>query len=193
MWQIKQVDNIIYLDMERKLKNKPIIFADNTQTPFPAELFDTILYDPPHNWGGGDEPNPIYPGEIKKWKQEHQPFAFTYYGWDKYKSRIGLIRHVYQAQKEFQRILKPDGLLWFKWNEMRIPLDRILACFTDWLELMRLYIADPTHTASQHQTFWVVFAKKREIKQQTDLLQFQLSQDNTHVSLQATDNHSLST
>jgi len=172
MWQIKQVDGIIYLDMERKLKNKPTIFADNTNTPFPAELFDTILYDPPHNWGGGDEPNPIYPSEIKKWKQEHQPFAFTYYGWDKYKTRIGLIRHVYQAQKEFHRILKPDGLLWFKWNEMRIPLDRILACFDRWLELIRLRVDDPSHTAGAQQTFWVLFSKKIEETQQQQLTQF---------------------
>ena len=172
MWLVKYTHNIIYLDMERKLKRKPTVYADNTNTPFPDATFDTVFYDPPHKWGGKDDPCPMYPSEIKKWKQDHVPFAFTYYGWDKYKTRIGLLRHVYYAQKEFIRILKPDGLLWFKWNEVGIPLDRIMVCFTDWIELMRLYINDPTHTASQHQTFWLVLQKKEKIVQQHALTDF---------------------
>lgn len=170
MWKIKDIDGVIYVDMERKLKIKPTLYADNTQTPFCDKTFDTIFYDPPHKWGGKDEPCPIYPSEIKKWKQEHVPFAFTYYGWDKYKTRIGLIRHVYMAQKEFHRILKDDGLLWFKWNEVGIEFDKMLACFTDWLMMLELYIADPSHTASQHQTFWACFAKKKLRAQQLTLL-----------------------
>lgn len=170
MWLVKQSKYIIYIDMERKLKNKPTIFADNMQTPFLDKAFDTIFYDPPHKWGGKDEPYPMYPSEVKKWKQAHEPFAFTYYGWDKYKTRIALIRHIFFAAREFYRILKDDGLLWFKWNEVGIPLDRVLACFSDWIEMLRLYISDPSHTASQHQTFWLCFQKKGVKAMQTTLL-----------------------
>jgi len=183
MWELKDYPNIIYSDMERKLKNKPTLYADNTTLPFLDGIFDTIFYDPPHNWGGGDEPNPIYPSEIKKWKQKHVPFAFTYYGWDKYKTRVGLFRHVYAAQKEFQRVLKPDGLLWFKWNEMRIPLDRILACFSDWLTLLTLRVNDVSHTASEHQTFWICFAKEKGKGVQTTLADSSLSEDSTQSTL----------
>ena len=170
MWQVKDISHIIYVDMERKLKNKPTLFADNTNLPFPNKTFDTIFYDPPHNWGGGDEPNPIYPSEIKKWAEKHKPFAFTYYGWDKYKTRVQLIRHVYMAQKEFYRVLKDDGILLFKWNEMRIPLDRILGAFDRWVQIMDLRVNDITHTASQHQTFWVLFVKEKGKTTQMTLL-----------------------
>lgn len=170
MWKHKDSEEIIYLDMERKLKTKPTIYADNTQTPFLPATFDTIFYDPPHKWGGKDEPAPMYPSEIKKWKQAHEPFAFTYYGWDKYKTRIALIRHVYMAQKEFQRILKPGGILWFKWNEVGIALDMIMGCFTDWNVLMTLYVNDPSHTARQHQTYWVCMQKKKLKFAQAQLL-----------------------
>lgn len=156
--------------MERKLKIKPTIFADNTNTPFLDNAFDTIFYDPPHKWGGKDEPYPMYPSEVKKYKQAHEPFAFTYYGWDKYKTRVALIRHVYNAQKEFHRILKDNGVLWFKWNEVGIPLDRILVCFTDWQIMLQLYVKDPTQTASQHQTFWVCMQKIKRGYEQRQLL-----------------------
>lgn len=169
MWQHKTCQDIIYLDMERKLRNKPTLFADNTNTPFLLKTFDTIFYDPPHDWGGSDEVNPTYSLEEKRWAQKHKPFAFTYYGWDKYKTRVQLLTHVYKAQKEFMRILKDDGLLWFKWNEMRIPLNRILACFTEWNTLMTLQVNDVSHTAGEHQTYWIVFTPKKQETQQIAL------------------------
>jgi len=183
MWLYKNCPDIIYTDIEKKLKNKPTIYADNTNTPFLPQTFDTIFYDPPHNWGGGDEPNPVYPSEIKKWAQKHKPFAFTYYGWDKYKTRVALMAHVYHAQKEFMRILKDDGLLWFKWNEMRIPVDRILACFTDWVQLLTLRVDDVSHTAGKGQTFWICFTKKREKTQQSTLLDCHFSENSPQSSL----------
>ena len=166
MWQHKTSENIIYLDIEKRLKHKPTIFADNTNTPFLSGIFDTIFYDPPHRWGG----EPFEHGQVsflqkRQWART-KPFAFTYYGWDKYKTRVSLIRHIYMAQKEFYRILKDDGVLWLKWNDCGIELRRVLTIFADWTELMRLYIQDPTHTASEKQTYWVCLSKeKRDIKQ----------------------------
>jgi len=52
MWKVKDAEGIIYIDMERRLMNKPTIFADNNTTPFLDKAFDTIFYDPPHKWGG---------------------------------------------------------------------------------------------------------------------------------------------
>ena len=169
MWNWKKVPDMIYIDIEKKLERKPTIFADNTNTPFLPASFDTIFYDPPHNWGGKDEPCPQYPSEIRKWKMKHQPFAFTYYGWDKYKTKQQLIAHIYKAQKEFLRILKKDGLLWFKWNEMKVSLRKILAIFDLWAVLLIIYVKSPTQTAGMHQTFWVCMTKKREETVQTRL------------------------
>ena len=170
MWQTKKAEDIIYIDIEKQLKTKPTIFADNTNTPFLSEIFDTIFYDPPHRWGG----EPFFHGQVgflqkRQWART-KPFAWTYYGWDKYKTRLQLIKHIYHAQKEFKRILKQDGLLWLKWNECEISLNRILAIFSDWTEIMRLYISDPTHTASKHQTYWICLTKKKKEIMQTTLL-----------------------
>ncbi|GAI63776.1 unnamed protein product, partial [marine sediment metagenome] len=66
-----------------------------------------------------------------------------YYGWDVYKTRQALIRHIIKAQKEFHRILTDDGLLWLKWNELEIKLLNILGIFQQWDELMRLYVESP--------------------------------------------------
>jgi len=172
MWEKKNVDNIVYIDIEKKLDVRPTIWASNEQTPFPDKTFDVIFYDPPHNWGASKY---YFAFASARERKEFYPKASgvpTYYGWDKFKTRPKLIKHMYNAQKEFQRILKDDGILWFKWNEMRMLLNRVLTIFHDWHELMRLYINDPTHTAGEHQTYWICMCKKREKTAQQPLLQF---------------------
>lgn len=172
MWQHKRHPHIIYIDVEKKLEVKPTMWASNEHTPFPDELFDAIFYDPPHNWGGAIH---YFSFPSKAERMEVFPNASgipTYYGWDKFKTRNRLIKHIYNTQKEFRRILKPDGLLWFKWNEMRIALSRILGAFAEWQVLLTLYIEDPTHTAGHHQTYWICMCKKEGKTLQTPLLEF---------------------
>lgn len=179
MWAHKHAPNIIYIDVERKLEVKPTIFASCEQTPFPNHTFDAIFYDPPHNWGGATH---YFSFPSKRERKEVFPNASgvpTYYGWDKYKTRHALIRHIYNAQSEFKRILHPTGLLFLKWNEMRIPIHRILSVFHDWLELMRLYVNDPSHTAGQHQTYWVILTQRQERVAQQPLVNFLSSQNLT--------------
>jgi len=169
MWRKKDYLDIIYLDIEKGLEVKPTIIADNTQTPFKDKTFHTIFYDPPHTWGSQtfyysfktlDECRKVYPSAHS---------TPSYYGWDKYKSKSALINHLYKASKEFMRILKDDGLLWIKWNEMSIPLNTVLAVFHEWDELMRIYVESPTQTAGQSQTYWICMAKKKEGIKQTSL------------------------
>jgi hypothetical protein len=169
MWQTKKVEDIIYIDIEKKLKRKPTIFADCTNTPFLSETFDTIFYDPPQMWGGEPFHHEAVGFLLRRQWARSKPYAWTYYGWDKYKTRNELIVFIYRAQKEFQRILKYDGLLWLKWNECKISLNRILVIFIDWTEVMRLYVNDPTHTASKHQTYWICLSKKKKETMQTTL------------------------
>jgi len=172
MWAYKHSDNIIYIDIEKRLEVPPTMFADYRCTPFPDNTFDAIFFDPPHNWGAAIH---YFSFPSKAERREVFPNVKgipTYYGWDKYKTRHTMVKSIYEAQKEFRRILKPDGLLYLKWNEMRISLDRILTAFTDWVELMRLYIQDPSHTAGEHQTYWVILCKKEGKTSQQPLLQF---------------------
>jgi len=183
MWHTKNLPNIIYIDIEKKLAVKPTIFADNTNTPFLPESFNAIFFDPPHYI----KKESIYFGfpdaesYRKVWhKRKKYP---TYYGSDKYGSRQKLMAHLYKAQKEFKRILKQDGLLWLKWNEIDIKLYRVLAVFQDWTELLRIYVKAPTQTASEAQTYWVCLTKQKKGNRQTELLSDKLTDYFSHPLL----------
>lgn len=155
MWAKKHVDNIIYIDRELELERRPTIFADNTNTPFLDNTFDSIFYDPPHSVAKRGHYH-TYPRRSKEYIEKwHDNAIPRYYGWDKYANISQLMRHVHLAGVEFRRILKPDGLLWLKWNEMRLPLFRVMSALSSWSTLMRLYIKSPSQTAGKHQTFWL--------------------------------------
>ena len=162
MWNWKEVPDMIYIDIERKLERKPTIFADNTNTPFLSECFDTIFYDPPHGYGK-NPPFYAYPNS-KSFKEKWVGYGEVprYYGWDKHKNKSSLLKGLYKSQKEFCRILKKNGLLWLKWNEVKILLRHILPIFDLWAVLLIIYVKSPTQTAGTHQTYWVCMTKKRE-------------------------------
>lgn len=169
MWAHKNSENIIYIDIERRLERKPTIFCSNEQTPFLSESFDTIFYDPPHSYGSKGHYH-TYPCRSKEYLEKwHDQAIPRYYGWDRYKTRSQLITQLYFAEQEFYRILKPDGLLWLKWNEIKIRLYKILTIFNDWNILMKLFITSPFHTASEHKTYWLCMEKKNRSTKQTSL------------------------
>lgn len=168
MWRTKNADDIIYIEIERKIERKPTIFASNIQTPFLDKSFDTIFFDPPHGWGEG-HPFFAIPDHATFHKMWPGYGAIPrYYGWDKFKNQQELLVYLWRVQKELHRILKDDGLLWLKWNETLIRLYRILIIFEDWNEMLRLYIKAPTQTAGKAQTYWVCLMKeKRDYVQAT--------------------------
>lgn len=172
MWEKKESENIVYVDMCRKLSRPPSIICDNTQTPFKPLFFDTIFYDPPYDWGTNSIywSFPNFEEARKFWTDERQLKKCTaYYGTEIYKSKTALISHIFKAQREFLRILKDNGLLWFKWCELKRPLRIILTLFESWNILLKLRISDVKQTLSKIQTFWVCFEKRREPLKQTHL------------------------
>jgi len=161
MWEWKTCPHIIYLDKCDRLEIPAQILGDIEHTNFADGQFDTIFYDPPHTWGGG-----IHYFSFANAKERAKVWPNikgtpTYYGWDCYKTKDALIAHIHRAQLELRRILKDDGLLWFKWNEMSIPLNRVLVIFNQWIVLMKLFVNDPTHTAGGKQTFWICMCKEK--------------------------------
>lgn len=172
MWTHKNSDTIIYIDVEKRLEVKPTIFCSNEQTPFKDDTFDTIFYDPPHTWG-------VYHRSFSQPNLELQRKVFPkgtkldpYYGWDKFSSRQKLIRHIYNAQEEFKRILKPDGLLLLKWNEMSISKPRVLSIFNNWMELIDMILSSVVHPMGGHRTYWIILQQKQEKVSQQPLLDF---------------------
>jgi len=171
MYETKDVNKIIYIDIEKQLWRKPTIFADCTRTPFKPKTFHTIFFDPPRTYRANHPTYLNVSKRIRKAIHRYKPFADVYYGWDKYKNRQELIAFIYRAQKEFLRILRDDGLLRLKWCEVDIPLHNILAIFQNWRILLKLNIEDPTHTFGKGQTYWICMCKKEGY--QTELSAFQ--------------------
>jgi len=160
MWRYPNSENIIYIDIEKRLEVKPTIFCDNTRMPFKDKQFDTIFFDPPHSWYEGDYyytfPDRASLKAVYPTARESPP---RYYGWDKIKNKSHLLKYLFNAQKELRRVLKDDGLLWLKWNEMKIPLATVLIIMQEWNELLRIYVKSPTQTGMQ-QTYWICLEKK---------------------------------
>lgn len=160
MWQKKNIKDIIYLDIEKMIKVKPIIYADNTSTPFLPGSFDTIFYDPPHDYGRDDTDILEMSRTQLKCARKHERRLHNYYGYKYAKNRVTMIKLLYGANKEFNRILKDEGLLWLKWCEIKLPVHRMLTIFDNFTVLMLLPITSPQHTMGKQQTYWVCMKKK---------------------------------
>lgn len=170
MWVNKGWEHIFHIDMERKLTVKPDMFCLNTQTPFQDSIIDNIFYDPPHLFGHHNSLFSIPDrGTFRQIYPEEKGIP-RYYGADKYKTQTALIHHVYDAQKEFLRILKEDGLLFLKWNESCIHINTILRLFEDWHELLRIPVKLNNPNRTTRQTYWIVLGKKKKKNVQISLI-----------------------
>ena len=171
IWKKKHDERIIYLDVEKKLETKPTIIADNTQTPFKDGIFSTIFYDPPHTYSFNSIFYSIPDAETyrKNHPKDNRKYP-SYYGTELYKNKSQLYKQVFLALKEFTRILREDGLLWFNWSELDIPLGKIIAVFTDWETNLKLAVSSPHQQLSECKNWWLCLAKKTN--NQASLLDF---------------------
>ena len=101
MWKNKNTSNVIFIDIKREVK--PTIVASAKHLPFRDKIFDKIYCDPPH----------IIRSDTKNMKlgQTHSDFAKMYGSW---KNRSEWIAFVGRTNIEFKRILKDNGILWYK-------------------------------------------------------------------------------
>jgi SAM-dependent methyltransferase len=95
--QKKRRDHVIEID--------PDHVADFTNLPFPSDSFACVIFDPPHLVNAGT-------GNICKF------YGALTGDWQDMLSR---------GFAECFRVLRPEGVLVFKWNEARIPLRDVLA------------------------------------------------------------------
>ena len=113
IWFDKHHPNAIYCDKRREeyheaFKNagncnlviEPDIQCDFTDLPFPDKSFSLVVWDPPHLTRGEDTA-----WLIKKYGRLDDTWP-------------QMLRDGY---KECMRVLKPDGVLIFKWAETNIP------------------------------------------------------------------------
>ncbi len=137
-WFDREQENTIFMDIReleanlcdgRELKVKPDIIGDFRNIPFEDNRFKLVVFDPPHLLRIGESSwmAKKYGKLTDSWKED-----------------------IKQGFNECMRVLEPNGVLQFKWNEDQIKLSEILKVIdykplfgnrrakTHWLTFMKL-------------------------------------------------------
>lgn len=115
----------------RTLEINPDVVGDFRNMPFESESFYLVLFDPPHLKNIGQT----------SWLAKKYGRLFPTWEDD-----------IKQGFAECMRVLKPNGVLIFKWNEQQIPTDRIIEI------IRRKPLFGHTSGKGQH-TIWMCFIK----------------------------------
>ena len=138
----KENPNVIFCDIRRErhilcdgreLDINPDVIADFRNLPFPDKSFEMVIFDPPHLVRAGEN----------GWQRK------KYGALDKESWRDDLDKGFGEAM----RVLKPNGILIFKWNETQIKTSEVLA-LTDYKPVL----GHPSGKRSN--THWVTFMKE---------------------------------
>lgn len=111
---------------------KPDVVADFTNLPFEDNTFSLVVFDPPHRCGLKDS------------------WIMKRYG--TYDSKEEMLDNITNGFKECMRVLKPDGVLVFKWAEIQIPTRDIIKA----IGVQPLF---GHHSGKKSNTNWLCFMK----------------------------------
>lgn len=137
-WFDKNQENTVFMDCReietqlcdgRKLEIKPDVIGDFRKMQFTDRTFNLVVFDPPHLKKIGE----------KSWMAKK-------YG----KLNKNWREDLKSGFKECFRVLKPNGVLIFKWNEDQIKLKDVLSCTKE----------SPLFGNKRSKTHWIVFIKK---------------------------------
>jgi hypothetical protein len=142
MWKNKNPPNTVFMDKNPWTPRPPDVVAVWEKLPFRDNIFETIIFDPPHKLGRTTGRG--------MWATPTNP---SYYGIDisKRDFRTG----VYHGTREFLRVAKR---LCFKWNDIELTLERVLSLFPkDWKEVHRKVIRKGLKTRTL--SYWITFVQ----------------------------------
>lgn len=139
-WYDKENPNVLFCDKRelettlcdgRILKVKPDMIIDFRNMPFECNTFSLVVFDPPHliHAGKNSWVRKKYDVLPDNWK------AYLKSGFD-----------------ECMRVLKPDGVLIFKWSEEQIKTS----------EVLKVFGIQPLFGDKRSKTKWLVFMKLDE-------------------------------
>lgn len=118
-------------DLERTCIVHPDVLCDFTDIPFPDNSFALVVFDPPHLRRVGENA-----WMRKKYWQLGENWR----------------EMLHDGFRECMRVLKPDGVLIFKWAETQIPAADVWAAIGE-----RPLFGH--HSGKKSQTFWGCFMK----------------------------------
>lgn len=139
-WFDKNNTNVIYQDIRkeshvlcdgRKLEVNPDVVADFRNMPYPDGSFKLVVFDPPHLAKAGEN----------SWLKKK--YGVLSDDW---------MNDIHQGFQECFRVLEPNGILIFKWNEDQIKVSQIVPLSP----IAPLF----GHTTGRHgKTHWMTFMK----------------------------------
>lgn len=140
IWFDKSHPDALYMDNRqlesvlcdgRTLNIHPDVVADFTDMPFGDESFYMVVFDPPHLLRAGQG----------SWLA--QKYGVLSDNWQ---------QMIHDGFLECMRVLKPNGVLVFKWSEDQIKLG----------ELLKVIPRKPLFGNRRSKTHWMVFMKGEE-------------------------------
>ena len=148
IWFNKHHPAAIYCDKRREeyrhlwknagnctLNIDPDVLCDFTALPFPDNSFPLVVFDPPHLTGAKETA-----WLVKKYGKLDENWP----------------QMIHDGFRECMRVLKPDGVLIFKWSEYDIPAEKV------WRAIGEKPLFGH-HSGKQNRTFWACFMKLEEI------------------------------
>lgn len=115
----------------KKVNVKPDVVADFRDMPFESMTYDLVVFDPPHlKWAGQ---NSIMKGQYGQLDKDN---------WQ---------ADIKQGFIECMRVIKPKGIVIFKWNECQVKLKEVLRAIEPY---------SPLFGNKRGKTHWLVFNKQ---------------------------------
>ena len=130
----------IWGESERQCEIKPDIQADFTNLPFADDSFYLVIFDPPHLKQASQTSWMVkkYGRLSKNWPQM-----------------------LHDGFRECMRVLKPNGVLIFKWSETQIPAGEV------WKAIGQRPLFGH-HSGKKSHTFWACFMKLESMEVETE-------------------------
>jgi len=153
----KYPEGVIFMDKEPNLKITPDVLATWQHSPFRADVFDCIIFDPPFYTNAPPWFTDLEEKRQNMKKRKEMRGLNRWYGYP-FKTKGEMVRELYKAQKEFARL---TSRLCLKWCDIEISVDRILTIFDNWIPIFVQKYIDPNKVSKSKTTVWWVKMVRR--------------------------------
>jgi len=150
IWTKKYPRGVVFLDIEPNLRISPDVIGDFTNmTMFEDESFNLVIFDPPFAKCGDMHNRP---------DEKYGSY------WGSIDSTFHFLRLVNGGLKEIYRVLRPNGFMYLKFNDIHFSLEKLLLILkTHFNELIRTSRKSQSGKGNESATYWILFQKKSEI------------------------------